>query len=98
MELLTIVLLSLGIIIIAATLVLALKVPLPTTFQLWVFRVLMGLGAACLGAVIPGFIEFGGNVGELAVRSGGAIALFVMIYLISPPPFVRTSIKEETGT
>ena len=57
METLEIVLLSLGLIIAVTTLVMAVRIPQPTVFQLWVFRVILALGVACIGAVIPGFIN-----------------------------------------
>jgi len=88
LETLEIVLLSLGVGLIVITLVMALATPTPTTFQIWVFRVNMALGAACIGALIPGFIELSGTIGEIAIRAGGAIALFLVVYLINPPASV----------
>lgn len=93
MEILEIILLSLGIAIVVTTIIIAVKIPHPTVFQLWVFRVIMALGAACLGAIIPGFIELEGGICEIAIRTGGAIALFFTVYLINPPSKVRDSVK-----
>jgi hypothetical protein len=53
------------------------------------------LGAANLGAIIPGFINFTGNIGEIAIRAGGAIALFLVVYLINPPTKVVESLKAK---
>jgi predicted signal transduction protein with EAL and GGDEF domain len=50
--------------------------PNPTDSQWFVFRVTIALAAACIGAVIPGWI----SIGLPAIRAGGAIALFVLVY------------------
>lgn len=89
METLEIVLLSLGILLIGVGLVLALIRPNPTPFQLWAFRVVMSLGAACLGSILPGFVELDGKLGELVIRAGGAIALFLLLYLVNPPKSIH---------
>ncbi len=43
METLEIVLLSIGIVIIVFTVIIAIKIPQPTVFQLWAFRVIIAL-------------------------------------------------------
>jgi hypothetical protein len=73
----------------------ALKIPQPTVFQFWVFRVLLSLGAANLGSIIPGFIDIKWEIGELLIRAGGAIALFLVVYLINPPTKVVESLKTK---
>ena len=93
MEALEIILISLGIAIVVTTLIMALKILEPTVFRLLVFRVIMALGAACLGAIIPGFINLVGELGEITIRAGGAIALFLVVYLINPPSNVRDFAK-----
>jgi hypothetical protein len=42
----------------------------------------MSLAAAGIGAVIPGIIDVSINP---VVRAGGALALFVLIYMVNPP-------------
>ena len=69
METLEIVLLSDGLVLIIVTLVMALMIPKPSVFQLWVFRVIMALG--------------------------GAIALFLVIYLMNPPTYVKDFIRSK---
>lgn len=85
MKTLDIVLTSLGVLWVVVGLVLAIIKPNPTPFQLWAFRVVMSLGAACIGSILPGFIDLNGDIGELAIRAGGAIALFLLLYLVNPP-------------
>jgi hypothetical protein len=76
---------AIGIVFVATLLAIALSVPNPTDFQIFTFRVVLALAAAALGALIPGFIDvrFRGWL-----RAGGAIALFVIVYMINPPALV----------
>jgi hypothetical protein len=78
-------LLWVGVGLIAAGVVIALFVPHPSSFQMFVFRILAALGAAGIGASLPGFIGFK----TPAVTAGGAVALFVLIYLVNPPRLAR---------
>lgn len=49
-------------------------------------RVLSALSAAGIAAVIPGFIHLKiAHRGVLSLRAGGALAVFVLIYLVNPP-------------
>lgn len=93
MGVIEIVFLLIGGLTIITTLVLAIKIPQPTVFQFWVFRVITALGSAFLGAVIPGFVELDGSIGEIAIRAGGAIALFLVVYLLNPPKAVVAFLK-----
>jgi len=47
-------------------------------------RLLLSLGAATLGASIPGFLNVGWSGGGFAVRAGGALALFVLTFVYTP--------------
>jgi len=47
-------------------------------------RVLLSFGTAVLGATIPGFLEIGWSGSGLAIRAGGALALFVLTFLYTP--------------
>ena len=74
-----------GFIFIVALLIIALVIPQPSDFQLFVFRLVLALAAAAFGSVIPGFLEVHGKVKKMTLRAGGAIALFVIVYLLNPP-------------
>jgi hypothetical protein len=50
----------------------------------FVLRVVLSLCAAIFGATIPGFLSLGWSGGGLAVRSGGALALFALTFLYTP--------------
>jgi len=79
-----------GFIFITAILIIALYFPEPTKFQFFVFRIIMALAASGIGAVIPGLINIQmEREKKFFLRAGGAIALFVIIYLIDPPSFIR---------
>ena len=54
----------------------------PTPFGILIYRVVLALVAAGIGAVIPGMIEV--NV-QPFIRAGGAIALFVIVFWFNPP-------------
>jgi hypothetical protein len=50
----------------------------------FVLRVVLSLSAATLGASIPGFLNLRWSSGGLAVRAGGALALFVLTFVYTP--------------
>jgi hypothetical protein len=47
-------------------------------------RTLLSLGAAILGAAIPGFLNVGWTARGLTIRAGGALALFVLTFVYTP--------------
>ena len=57
----------------------------PTPLGILIYRVILALVAAGIGAVIPGMIDV--NV-QPVVRAGGAIALFVIVFWFNPPNLV----------
>ena len=74
-----------GVGMMAVAVIIALFVPHPTSFQMFIFRILAALGAAGIGAALPGFIGFK----SASVTAGGAVALLVLIYLVNPPRLAR---------
>lgn len=50
----------------------------------FVMRVVLSFSAAVLGATIPGFLTVGWSGGGLAIRAGGALALFVLTFVYTP--------------
>ena len=55
-------------------------------------RILLSLSAATLGATIPGFLDIRWSGRGLAIRAGGALALFVLTYVYTPDV-----LKEDGG-
>lgn len=76
---------AIGVAFVATLILIALFVPEPKPFPIFIFRVVLALGAGALGALIPGFIEV---KFRNWLRAGGAIALFVIVYLINPPELI----------
>ena len=58
-------------------------------------RVLLSVAAAVLGATIPGFLEVRWSGSGLAIRAGGALALFVLTYLYTPDLVTAQSQHEQ---
>jgi len=50
----------------------------------FVLRVVLSFSTAVLGATIPGFLEIGWSGRGMAIRAGGALALFVLTFLYTP--------------
>ncbi len=72
-----------GVVFVSVMLVIAIWIPNPTPFQEMMFRVVLALAAAGMGAVFPGMISVEWK--EPKLRAAGAFALFVIIYLLNPP-------------
>ena len=73
-----------GVIFIVVMLVIAIALPYPTAFQLLTFRVTLSLAAGGVAAMLPGFLHV--NVSNY-IRSGGALAGFIVIYFFNPATF-----------
>jgi hypothetical protein len=50
----------------------------------FVLRIVLSLSAATLGASIPGFLNLRWSSSGLAIRAGGALALFVLTFVYTP--------------
>lgn len=55
--------------------------PEPTAYQYTVFRIVISLAAAGVGAILPGFLDVSF---KKWLRAGGALALFVLVYTVKP--------------
>lgn len=55
------------------------------TYQQFYLRIFIGLSAAGIAAIIPGFLEINLKWLRNTIRAGGAIAVFVIIYTRNPP-------------
>jgi hypothetical protein len=52
--------------------------------QVVVLRIVISFSVATLGAVIPGFLHVGFSRKGLALRAGGALALFIVTFFFTP--------------
>jgi hypothetical protein len=85
-----------GIIFIVTILLLVIIFPTPTAAQYETFRIVIALAAGGLAAVIPGLLNVNLTVGltanqKLAVKAGGAMAVFVIVYFYSPAQILTRS-------
>jgi hypothetical protein len=91
-----------GILAIAAVLWLAFRNASLTEPQFEILRIVLALAGGGVGAVIPGFLEVNMKAGtRLALRAGGALAVFVVLYFWSPahwgPSSTGTVIQDTSG-
>lgn len=86
---------SFGVVFVVVLLALAIKFKKPTPFQYTVFRIVLALAAAGVAAFIPGLIEV-----ELHhwIKTGGAMAIFVIIYFFSPAGLVMSEQEPNPTT
>lgn len=83
-----------GLVFVVVMLIIAIFIPHPSPFQLLVFRVVLSLAAAGIGAIIPGFLRV--NV-KTWVRAGGAMALFIVVYFWNPPALIVNDVGANGG-
>ena len=74
-----------GVVFVVVLLVLAIVFPEPTPSRYTVFRVVLSVAVAGVAAFLPGFME--ANIGN-RVRAGGAMAVFAVVYFVSPAGLV----------
>lgn len=70
-----------GCVFISVILVVAFFKPNPTPFEYTIFRIIIALAAAGVGAILPGFLDVRF---KNWLRAGGALALFVVVYFFAP--------------
>jgi hypothetical protein len=79
---------TIGIPILATTLLVAFLVPVLTGFQYFILRLFMALGITLVGsALIEGTasINLNTKIG-MTIRATGWMAIFIILYLLNPPP------------
>lgn len=77
-----------GVSFLIAMLVLAILIPNPTQTQFFVFRLVLALSAAGVGAFLPGVIRIDIPLPiRGVVRAGGALALFASVWFVNPANF-----------
>lgn len=80
---------SFGVVFVVASLVVAIALPNPSPSQLFIFVIVIALAAAGVGAILAGdlAVRINTTLGpqtQLAIRAGGAIAMFVLVLVFRP--------------
>ena len=74
-----------GCVALGVVLWLAFRAETLTNQQFEILRIVLALAGGGVGAVIPGFLDVGMKAGgKLALRAGGALAVFAVVYFWSP--------------
>lgn len=74
-----------GVVFVITLLALAVIFPEPTNYQQDIFRIVLALAAAGIGAMLPGALSISfAPLPNAAIQAGGAIALFVIVYFFNP--------------
>jgi tetratricopeptide (TPR) repeat protein len=85
----------LGSVLLITVLILIVKFPSPSEAQFYVFRTVMAVAVAGIAVLLPGVFELKLNN---YIKATGAIAVFVLIYLVNPPDLIvakSTDINED---
>ena len=85
-----------GVIFIVFLLVAIIFIPNPSPAQETIFRIVIALAAAGVGAMIPGVLDLDLKFWtQLAIRAGGALAIFVIVFFYNPATFSKPSAGPE---
>jgi uncharacterized integral membrane protein len=87
-----------GVLFVLLLLVIAIWIPEPTEFQIFVFRVVLALAAAAVGSAVPGVLHIESRIGKLLIRASGALALFAIVYSVNPPALATKVAKATQQT
>ena len=75
---------SFGVVFIAVLLVVHIAFPDPTPTQFDTFKTILALAAAGMGGILAGFLQIEGQIQQIAVRAGGALAIFAIVFFYNP--------------
>ena len=67
-----------------ALLIITLMIPDPTPTQHATFRTILALAAAGATVILPGSIAVKSQTKALALKAGGALGIFIVVYLLDP--------------
>lgn len=66
----------------------AIFIPSPTPTQFFIFRGVFSVSLAAIAAIIPGLLNVESRFQKFSIRATGAIAVFVIVWLLNPPALV----------
>lgn len=81
-----IVAIAFGIVFVVVMLGFSVKFPNPTPSQYAVFKTVLALAAAGVGAVLPGVLNLELPLPKGVLRASGAVVLFVVVFFFTPKP------------
>jgi len=88
-----------GCVALAAVLWLAFRAETLSEQQFEILRIVLALAGGGVGAVIPGFLDLSVKAStKLALRAGGALAVFVVLYFWSPAHWAPSTGAVEQHT
>jgi len=73
-------------------LVLAVFFRTTSNFQVYIFRSAMALAAGSMAAAIPGFLQVETTGTGFAIRAGGALAVFLLVYKFNPARLIGDNV------
>ncbi|WP_125782554.1 hypothetical protein [Pseudoalteromonas rubra] len=77
-----------GIFFAVVILVAAFLIPTPTSTQFFIFRGVFAISLAAIASIIPGLLNVEARFQKGSVRATGAIAVFIVVWLINPPALI----------
>jgi hypothetical protein len=80
--------LCVGLVFSLIILALVVLIPNPTAIQFFIFRGLFAISLAAIAAIIPGLLNVETRFQKFSVRATGAIAVFVLVWLLNTPALV----------
>lgn len=73
-----------GCIFLMVLLLIAVLIPNPTPSQYITFQTILALSAAGVAGILAGFIEVESKLKTISIKAGGALAVFIVTYLLTP--------------
>ncbi|MCF7821346.1 MAG: hypothetical protein K9M17_02760 [Mariprofundaceae bacterium] len=80
--------LVIGVLFALIILLLAILIPNPTATQFFIFRGVFAVSLAAIAAIIPGLLNVESRLQKFSIRATGAIAVFIIVWLLNPPALV----------
>jgi hypothetical protein len=62
--------------------------PIPPQ-AMWIFRVVLALSGAAFAGFLTGFLDITAKSNGWIVRSGGGLAVLILLYMLNPPDLLN---------
>ncbi|MCG3740680.1 hypothetical protein [Vibrio cincinnatiensis] len=80
--------LVIGVLFALIALIAAIFIPSPTPTQFFIFRGVFAVSLAAIATIIPGLLTVESRFQKFSVRATGAIAVFVIVWMLNPPALI----------